>query len=55
MNLIRKIPWWGRGLAVIVVLFAFGKTTVKVGNVSVGGVDLGSYDSEKGATKKAVD
>lgn len=47
MQFIKKIPWWGWVLAVIVIIFAFGETKVKVGNVSVGGVDLGGYDSEK--------
>ncbi len=55
MNFIKKIPWWGWVAAVIIVIFAFGKTTVKVGNVSVGGVDLGGYDSEKKSPKKAAD
>jgi len=47
MRFLKKIPWWGWVLAVVVIFFAFGETKVKVGNVSVGGVDLGGYDSEK--------
>lgn len=50
MSFLKKIPWWGWILAVVLVLFLFGETKVKVGNVSIGGVDLGGYDSEKKST-----
>ena len=47
MQFVKKIPWWGWVLVIVVVIFSFGETKVKIGNVSVGGVDLGGYDSEK--------
>lgn len=48
MSFLRRIPWWAYVLVLLVLMFAFGKTKVSVGNVSVGGKDLGGYDSEKG-------
>ncbi len=49
MTLIRRMPWWGWVVLALAVMFMFGKTKVSVGNVSVGGKDLGGfkYDSEK--------
>lgn len=51
MNLIKKIPWWGWIVAVIAIAAAFGETKVSVGNVTVGGHDLGGYNSEDSAKK----
>ena len=43
----KLIPWWGWIVVPVALLFVFGETKVSVGNVSVGGKDLGgfSYDS----------
>ncbi|MGE3644094.1 MAG: hypothetical protein AB7F96_09595 [Beijerinckiaceae bacterium] len=48
MSILRRIPWWGYVILVVALLFMFGKTKVSVGNVTVGGKDLGGikYDSE---------
>ncbi len=48
MDFLKRIPWWGYIVLVIAVFALFGKTHVSVGNVSVGGKDLGGYDSDKG-------
>ena len=54
MKFFRRIPWWVYVLLVVGVLLMFGKTKVSVGNVSVGGKDLGGfkYDSEAGKTAR---
>ncbi|MCC2095499.1 MAG: hypothetical protein KDJ29_01325 [Hyphomicrobiales bacterium] len=43
MSIIRRIPWWGYVVVLLLLMFAFGKTKVSVGNVSVGGKDLGGF------------
>lgn len=49
LTLLRKVPWWGYVIIVLGVMFAFGKTKVSVGNVTVGGKNLGGieYDNSK--------
>jgi hypothetical protein len=43
MNILRRIPWWAYAIAAVLLVFAFGNTQVSVGNVSVGGKDLGGF------------
>ena len=45
----KRIPWWGWIVVPVALLFVFGETKVSVGNVSVGGKNLGgfTYDSTK--------
>jgi len=49
--LLRRIPWWGWIIAVLALIYLFGETRVSVGNVSVGGKNLGGfeYDSRRPA------
>ena len=51
MSFIRRIPWWGWIILALAVMFMSGKTKISVGNVSVGGKDLGGfkYDNSKPA------
>ena len=49
MDLIKKVPIWAWFVLGIGVLLLFGETKVSVGNITVGGEDLGGfeYDSSK--------
>ena len=53
LSLLRKIPWWGYIIIALGLMFVFGKTKVSVGNVSVGGKNLGGieYDNSKPASQ----
>ena len=49
MTTLRKVPVWAWFVAAIGLVLLFGETTVSVGNVTVGGEDLGGfeYDNSK--------
>ncbi len=49
MDILKKVPIWAWFVAAIGLLLLFGETKISVGNVSVGGEDLGGfeYDSTK--------
>ena len=58
MSVIKLVPWWGWVVLGIGVLLLFGETHVSVGNVSVGGQDLGGFEISTGAdsdTKESSD
>ena len=44
LTLTKRIPWWGWVALAVIIFFIFGETNVSVGNVSVGGKDLGGFE-----------
>ena len=52
MSILRRIPWWVYVIAAVLLVFAFGNTKVSVGNVSVGGKDLGGFKYDNSNPKQ---
>lgn len=46
LTITKRVPLWGWVTLALISLFAFGETKVSVGNVSVGGKDLGGFEHD---------